>query len=192
MKSERLDNLKAVCNSCYNCPLGKTRIKLVFGEGNPEPKFMSVAESPGKDEDVSGRPFVGRSGQLYRNMLRAIGLDPEKDVYMSNVLKCRPPNNRVPEPEEIEQCVKFLQKQIEIISPRLLLFLGKTAVKGLLPEYAKMSVNSLRGNSKLGKFSYQGIPVLITYHPSALLMDSSKKPSAIEDFSFLKSIIITV
>jgi uracil-DNA glycosylase family 4 len=190
MKSERLQSLKSVCELCHNCSLGKTRIKLVFGEGGTDPKFMSVAEAPGRDEDTSGRPFVGRSGQLYRKLLNAIGLDPEKDVYMANILKCRPPNNRVPEQGEIDCCIKFLQKQIEIVSPKLLLFLGKTAVKGLLPEHAKQSINSLRSDSKLGKFSYQGIPVIITYHPSALLMDPSKKPCAIEDFAYLKSIAL--
>jgi DNA polymerase len=190
MKSERLHSLKSVCELCHNCPLGTTRTKVVFGEGNTDPKFMSVAEAPGRDEDLSGRPFVGRSGQLYRKLLTAIGLDPEKDVYMANILKCRPPNNRIPEQVEIDNCVKFLQKQIEIVSPKLLLFLGKTAVKGLLPEYSKQSINTLRSESKLGKFSYQGIPVIITYHPSALLMDSSKKPCAVEDFAYLKSIAI--
>jgi DNA polymerase len=189
MKLERLNKLKEICGSCYNCPLGKTRTKLVFGEGSPDPKFMSIAEVPGKDEDLSGRPFVGRSGQLYRKLLNAIGIDPEKDVFMSNILKCRPPNNRVPAQEEIDQCIKFLQKQIEIISPKLLLFLGKTAVKGLLPDMAKMPVGALRRDSKLGKFSYQGIPVLITYHPSALLMDPAKKPCAVEDFTYLKSVL---
>jgi DNA polymerase len=189
MKLERLSALKSVCESCFNCPLGKTKTKLVFGEGNPDPKFMSIAEAPGRDEDLSGRPFVGRSGQLYRKLLGAIDLDPEKDVYMCNILKCRPPNNRVPEQEEIDQCIKFLQKQIEIISPKLLLFLGKTAVKGLLPDYAKISVNTLRSDSKMGKFSYQNIPVIITYHPSALLMDPSKRPCAAEDFAYLKSVI---
>jgi DNA polymerase len=189
MKLERLTNIRTVCESCFNCPLGKTRTKLVFGEGSLDPKFMSVAEAPGKDEDRSGRPFMGKSGQLYRKMLAAIGLDPEKDVFMSNILKCRPPNNRVPEQEEIDQCVKFLQKQIEIISPKLLLFLGKTAVKGLLPDYTKISMSTLRSDSKLGKFSYQGIPVIITYHPSALLMDPSKRPCAAEDFAYLKTVI---
>jgi uracil-DNA glycosylase family 4 len=148
---------------------------------------MSISEAPGKDEDLSGRPFVGRSGKLYRQMLAAIGLDPEKDVYMSNILLCRPPNNRVPEQEEISQCIKFLHKKIEIITPKLLLFLGKTAIKGLLPEYAKIPMGTLRIESKEGKYAYKGIPVLITYHPSALLMDPSKKPCAKEDFLFLKS-----
>ena len=190
MKLERLNSLQKVCERCFNCQLGKTRTKMVFGEGCiTEPKFMSVAEAPGKDEDMSGRPFVGRSGKLYRKMLEAIGINPETDIFMCNILKCRPPNNRVPEQEEIDQCVKFLQKQIEIIAPKLLLFLGKTAVKGLLPDYAKIPMGDLREDSKLGKFSYQGIPVVITYHPSALLMDPSKRPSAAEDFTYLKSVI---
>ena len=117
---DRLLKLQSIAKKCCNCELGKTRKKLVFGEGNPDALFMVIGEAPGKTEDELGRPFVGRSGQLLRKMLLAIGLDPLKDVYISNIVKCRPPGNRDPEKSEIETCIKFLRKQIEIIQPKLI------------------------------------------------------------------------
>ena len=146
--SDRLEILKSICNKCHNCALGNTRKNLVFGEGPIVPTLMSVAESPGAEEDASGRPFQGRSGKFYRQLLQAIGLNPEKDVYMTNVVLCRPPNNRPPEDEEINECINFLKKQIEIIQPRIILLLGRTAVKGLFPEYAKTPLDRLRKDSK--------------------------------------------
>jgi uracil-DNA glycosylase family 4 len=189
LKQDRLKKLREICESCRNCSLGCSRNKLVFGEGSLTPKYFSIAEAPGKDENKTGLPFVGRSGQLYRQMLKAINVDPIKDVFMCNVLNCWPPNNRTPEREEIEHCLPFLKKKIEIIEPKLLLLLGRTSVKALLPEHEKIPMGVLREDSKQGKFSYMNIPVLITYHPSALLMDPSKRPCAIEDFSHLQSVI---
>jgi uracil-DNA glycosylase len=187
--SERLEVLKSLCNKCKNCVLGHTRKNLVFGEGPVTPKFMSIAESPGAEEDATGRPFQGRSGKLYRQLLMAIGLDPEKDVYMTNIILCRPPKNRPPADAEINECVKFLKKQVEIIQPRFILLLGRTAVKGLFPEFSKIPMDALRKDSKENKMFYQGIPVLVTYHPSALLRDPSRRIGAQEDFTYLKSLI---
>lgn len=151
---------------------------------------MCIGEAPGKTENETGRPFVGRSGQLLRKLLTAIEINIESDVFICNILKCWPPNNRIPEPEEIQSCIKFLQKQIEILQPKILLFLGKTAVKGLLPDQYNLPMKTaLRDNSKAGNYNYQGVPILITYHPSALLMDPSKKVMAKEDFLHLKSIL---
>jgi DNA polymerase len=188
-KIERLEKIKSIARNCYNCDLGKTRKNLVFGEGNADPFCMIVAEGPGRKEDELGRPFVGRSGQLLRKMLLAIGLDPIKDCYIANIIKCRPPGNRDPLEEEIEMCCKYLRKQIEIIKPRLLVLLGKTAVKGLCPNFAKDSVEKLRSMTKsLGLVTYGEIPIMVTYHPSALLRAAWRRVGAKEDFEFLQAI----
>ena len=157
---------------------------MVFGEGNVNAIVMFIGEAPGKDEDLSGRPFVGRSGKLLRAMIQAIGLMDR--CFIANIVRCRPPNNRPPEPEEIESCVKFLDKQIEIISPQLLVLLGRTAVKGLVPEHKAVPLDVLRAASKEGSLLYKGIPALVTYHPSALLRDPSRKVGSAEDFRYLQ------
>lgn len=189
MKQERLSTLLEVCNECRNCKLRYRRNKLVFGEGNPDAKVMFIGEGPGREEDIAGRPFVGRSGQLLRQLIRAIKLDLEKDVYIANIVKCRPPNNRDPEKEEIDECVKFLKKQIEIIQPQYLVLLGRTAVKGILPDYEKKSLKVSRTDSKAGKITFEEIPVIVTYHPSALLRNPAFKLSAQEDFIYLKNLL---
>lgn len=187
---ERLDKVKAIALRCGNCPLCKTRKKLVFGEGNPDARVMFVGEGPGRDEDFSGRPFVGACGKLLRKMILAIGLDPVKDCYIANVVKDRPPRNRIPADDEIENCVKFLRKQVEIVKPEILVLLGKTAVRGLLPEYANETVGALREKSKrLGDLKYDGIPVVVTYHPSAVMQRPQFKPGAKEDFRFLEGLV---
>jgi uracil-DNA glycosylase len=161
---------------------------MVFGEGSLNASIIFIGEAPGKSEDESGRPFVGRSGQLLRKMIQAIEI-PAEDYYIANIIKDRPPNNRPPEKEEIEACIKFLKKQIEIIQPRLLVLLGKTAVKGLCPGMAQMSMEALRAQSKsLGMVSFQEVPAIVTYHPSALLRTPWRKVGASEDFKFLQSI----
>jgi len=161
---------------------------MVFGDGDPNAWLMFIGEAPGREEDQKGIPFVGRSGQLLRKMIAAIGLLPE-DWYIANILKDRPPGNRVPETSEIGSCIKFLQKQIEIIQPEYLVLLGKTAVKGLLPDRAAARVDDLRQESKtLNSLNYNGIQVIVTYHPSALLRDPSKKVLAAQDFRFLESL----
>jgi DNA polymerase len=189
-KLSRLAKLKEVILVCQNCPLGKTRKHIVFGEGPENPRFLSIAEAPGASEDDTGRPFMGRAGKLYRQVLQAIGLCPEKDIFMCNILKCRPPGNRIPESSEIVECIKYLKKQIEIIQPRFILILGRTAVKGLFPDLDGFSMDKLRKLSKeTPPLQYENIPVLITYHPSALLYDSSKKLSFKEDFIHLQTLL---
>jgi DNA polymerase len=161
---------------------------MVFGEGSLNARIMFLGEAPGRSEDQSGRPFVGRSGQLLRKMIEAIEI-PAEDYYIANIIKDRPPNNRPPEKEEIEACVKFLKKQIEIIGPKIIVLLGKTAVKGLCPSLAQMGMDALRAQSKsLGMVSFQGVPAIVTYHPSALLRTPYRKGGAIEDFRFLQSV----
>jgi DNA polymerase len=159
---------------CKNCSLGKTRTRFVFGVGNPQAELMFIGEAPGRDEDQQGIPFVGRAGQLLTLMLQAIGLLRE-DVFIANVLKCRPPNNRDPLLEEIKECEPYLLKQIELISPRLIVTLGRFA-----------SASLLRTNAALGKlredvYTYNEVPLIVTYHPAALLRNPQLKRQAWED-----------
>lgn len=186
---ERLDKVKSIALKCGNCELCKTRHNLVFGEGNPEAKVMFVGEAPGRDEDLSGRPFIGRSGQFLRKMIRAIDLDPEKDCYIANVVKDRPPNNRPPKDNEIEECSKFLKKQIDIIRPSIIVLLGKTSIKGLFPEMSGERVGVLRDRSKrLGDIRYGDSEVVVSYHPSAVMQRAQYRPGAKEDFLYLQSL----
>ena len=186
MSEERLQKLKEIALKCGNCELCKTRKNLVFGDGFHDALIMFIGEGPGQKEDETGVPFVGRSGQLLRKMIDAINIF-EEDKYIANIVKCRPPNNRAPKKEEIEYCTKFLRKQIEIIKPKLLVLLGKTAVTGLCPTFAKESVERLRSKSKnLGMVTFEDIPAMVTYHPSALLRSPWRKVGAKEDFVFLQ------
>lgn len=184
-KTRRLEKVKAIAEACTNCSLGSTRKKLVFGEGNVDCKLMFIAEAPGRTEDLRGRPLIGRAGTLLRKMIQAIEIDVGT-VYLANICKCRPPNNRPPESEEIESCIKFLNKQIEIINPKMIVLLGRTAVKAILPEYKTTALDALRDISKIGSTVYKNIPVLVTYHPSALLREPFRKVKAKEDFIYLQ------
>lgn len=188
----RLQKLKDVCLRCGNCSLCKTRKNVVFGEGNPSSRIMFIGEGPGREEDACGRPFVGASGKLLRKLIASIELDPD-DYYISNIVKCRPPNNRNPEDDEIENCVKFLKKQIEIISPDLLVLLGRTAIKGILPDDSDQSIRSLGDVCRdFGALRYESIPVVVTYHPSALLRSSQYKQRTREDFLYIRSLYLEI
>jgi len=147
---------------CRRCKLCEGRTHIVFGVGDPRAKLMFVGEGPGADEDAQGEPFVGRAGQKLNEMIRAIGLD-RKDVYIANVVKCRPPGNRDPEPDEVATCSPFLYRQIEAIAPKVIVALGSPATKTLLQT--KVGITALRG--KWGDF--RGIPVMPTFHPAFLL-----------------------
>jgi DNA polymerase len=147
---------------CRRCKLCETRTHIVFGVGNPNALLMFVGEGPGADEDAQGEPFVGRAGQKLNEMIRAIGLE-RKDVYIANVVKCRPPGNRDPQPDEVETCSPFLFRQIETIGPKVIVALGSPAAKTLLGT--KAGITSLRG--RWG--SFRGIPVMPTFHPAYLL-----------------------
>jgi uracil-DNA glycosylase len=165
--------------NCIRCKLHRGRKTIVFGEGNPNAELMLVGEAPGADEDEQGRPFVGRAGQLLMQMIKAIEFD-RKDVFIANILKCRPPNNRAPELDEIAQCSPFLWKQIEIIQPKLILALGTFAAQTLLNS--KSTISSLRNRIYEMPFGR----VLATFHPSFLLRSPQKKPEAWEDLKLAK------
>ncbi len=169
-----------ICN-CTKCALGHTRTKFVFGVGNPKATLMLVGEAPGADEDAQGEPFVGRAGQLLNKILEAINFKRE-DVYICNILKCRPPNNRTPQPDEVEQCIPYLKKQIELIQPRVILCLGLTAAQNLLRT--SESLGKLRGR----KLSYENVPLMVTYHPAALLRNPNWKRPTWEDVQAVRKL----
>lgn len=159
--------------SCTKCGLAAGRTNAVFARGNPEAKLCFVGEAPGADEDEQGIPFVGRAGQLLDKMIAAMGLDPAKDVYVCNIVKCRPPGNRRPEPEEIDACIPYLHEQLENVKPEVIVALGNTAVAALLNT--KLGITKVRGSWKL----YKGrLPVMPTYHPSYLLRPSPQQAEA--------------
>lgn len=168
-----LDVIKTEVATCAKCGLGATRTNTVFSRGNPNAKLVFVGEAPGADEDEQGLPFVGRAGQLLDKMIGAMGLDPEKDVYVCNIIKCRPPGNRRPEPAEIDACIPFLHEQLAAINPKAIVAMGNTAVGALLNT--KLGITKVRGSWKL----YKGkIPVMPTYHPSYLIRPSAQQAEA--------------
>jgi len=166
---------------CHRCPLSETRTHLVFGDGNEKAHLMLIGEAPGREEDLSGIPFVGRAGQLLNKILEAIQFRRE-DVYIANIVKCRPPNNRDPLPSEVEKCEPYLKKQIEIIKPKIILALGRIAGQTLLRTNA--SLTSLRGKVH----NYHGIKLVVTYHPAALLRNPHWKKPTWEDVQFLRKL----
>ncbi len=168
---DMLDSLKEQVEHCTLCELYRERKNAVFGEGNDNAEIMFVGEAPGRDEDIQGRPFVGRAGKLLTELLEEIGLKRE-DVYIANCLKCRPPNNRDPKPDELTACFPYLKKQIEIIKPKVIGTLGRYSTYVLTLQ--KGALGTLRGRI----FDYHGIKVLPMYHPAYLL----RNPNAIEVF----------
>jgi DNA polymerase len=163
----------AIC-MCQKCSLGATRTKFVFGVGNPNADLVLVGEAPGADEDQQGEPFVGRAGQLLNKILEAINFKRD-EVFICNILKCRPPNNRDPLPEEVASCEPYLWKQLELIRPKLILCLGRIAAQVLLKT--NDSLSSMRGKVH----DYRGIRLMVTYHPAALLRNPNWKRPAWED-----------
>lgn len=169
-------------HACQKCALGKTRKHFVFGMGNPNADIMLVGEAPGMDEDEQGIPFVGRAGKLLDKMLAAIGLH-RNDIFIANVLKCRPPQNRDPLPNEILQCEPYLKKQLELIQPKVLVALGRIAGQVLLRRTDSLSV--LRQETLL----YEKTPLIVTYHPAALLRNPQWKQNAWIDLKKIKKVI---
>ncbi|MDI6848988.1 MAG: uracil-DNA glycosylase [Candidatus Saccharicenans sp.] len=165
---EEWDRLIRRIMACQACPLFKGRTQAVPGEGHRQASLMFVGEAPGRDEDLQGRPFVGRAGQLLTKIIQAMGFSRE-EVYIANVIKCRPPENRTPRPDEIKACSPYLLRQIDLIKPRVIVALGKVATDFLLPSSKSMS--ELRG--QFGDF--QGIPVMPTFHPSYLVRNEGNK-----------------
>ena len=177
--SESLGELNDAFAECQRCPLHETRTKFVFGVGNPSATVLFVGEAPGRDEDQQGEPFVGRAGKLLDKILEAIGWTRD-DVYIANILKCRPPGNRNPEPSEIAACEGLLRRQIELVSPVILCTLGSFGAKTLLDT--KEGITKLRGRPH----EYRGIPVVPTYHPAALLRNPNWKRPTWEDVQRLR------
>jgi uracil-DNA glycosylase len=169
-----LGGVRELLGECQRCRLAQGRNKLVFGVGDPNAQLMFVGEGPGADEDAQGEPFVGRAGQLLNNMIAAMGLKREQ-VYIANIVKCRPPQNRKPEPDEARTCLPFLERQIEIVRPRVLVALGATAATYLLGM--RGSIGAMRGRIH----NYRDIQTVVTYHPAFLLRDPTQKKEAWKD-----------
>lgn len=179
MKEEQMAALKAATASCCKCPLYSTRHNAVLGEGNVNSSIMFVGEGPGQEEDKQGRPFVGPAGQLLDKMLAAIKLD-RSDVYIANIVKCRPPQNRVPEEEEAQLCLPYLRKQFAVIKPKIVVCLGSTAARYIIDRNIRITRD--RGNW----YEKMGCSFIATYHPSALLRDPTKKKDAWEDMKSIR------
>ncbi len=171
--------------ACQKCALGDTRTNFVFGVGDPQADLVCVGEAPGADEDAQGVPFVGRAGKLLDKILAAIDLNREHNVYICNVLKCRPPNNRDPLPDEVEFCEPYLLRQLELIKPKLIVALGKVAAKTLLRLESNIPLKDMR--NKL--HDYHGTPLVATYHPAALLRGDRFKRPTWEDFKWIRSLL---
>jgi DNA polymerase len=182
-KRKALHELYHSVKSCANCTLANLRKNFVFGAGNASGPVMIIGEAPGEEEDLQGLPFVGAAGQLLTKMLEAINLDRKKDVFITNVLKCRPPGNRDPETVEAQGCRAILIRQIEIIAPKAILLLGRIAAHQLL-----QTTESL-GTMRTAAHAYNGIPVIVTYHPAALLRYKQYKPAAWEDLQKLQTLL---
>ncbi|WP_300366799.1 uracil-DNA glycosylase [Hydrogenimonas sp.] len=178
-----LKALEQIVSQCHLCPLSKTRTKTVFGEGNPHAKLMFVGEGPGAQEDTTGRPFVGRAGELLTKMIENVLEIPRSEVYIANIVKCRPPNNRVPTPEEAYTCLPYLHKQIELIQPNVIAALGATAYHYMTGE--KTGITKVRGEIyEMGTFK-----LIPTYHPSYLLRNPSAKKEAYQDLLKIKGML---
>lgn len=176
-----LEALETACQSCLNCPLGKTRTNLVFGVGVPNAKVMFVGEGPGAQEDAQGKPFVGQSGQLLDKYLNLIDLDREKNIYIGNMVKCRPPQNRDPKPEETEACLPWLRKQVKALRPQIIVCLGRIAAQRLISA-------DFRVTRQHGQFiEKSGILFMGTFHPAALLRNPAQKADALSDFQALRA-----
>lgn len=182
MSAATLDELLAEIGDCHRCPLGDTRTTLVFGVGDPHARLAFVGEAPGRNEDLKGEPFVGAAGQLLDELLAGIGMT-RSEVYIANVLKCRPPDNRDPQPREIETCTPFLSEQLRIISPCVIATLGNFATKYVLDT--EMGIGKLHGRL----FEAGGRRVVPIYHPAAALYDRTKRDALADDFKRLRVVL---
>ena len=184
------DGLAREAAACRECPLGAHRRQAVVGVGHRRAEWMLVGEAPGAEEDARGEPFVGQAGKLLDNMLSAIGLtrqgETAQSVYIANVLKCRPPGNRNPEPAEVAQCEPFLRRQIELIGPKLIIVMGRFAAQSLLGTDA--SIASLRGHVHHIDVGSRRVPVVVTYHPAYLLRNLADKSKTWADLCFAREV----
>jgi len=178
-KAATLTELKDIISCCLKCPLGNTRNMFVFGSGNKDADVMVIGEGPGAEEDIQGEPFVGRAGQLLTDILKAINFSRE-EVYIANIVKCRPPGNRTPAQSEMDACIPYLVAQISLIKPKAILCLGLTAAQGLLRK--KDSLTNLRGKV----YDFRNVKVMVTYHPAALLRNPNWKRGCWEDVQLFR------
>jgi DNA polymerase len=177
------ESLRKQVAACTKCELHRGRTQTVFGVGNVHADWMIIGEAPGRDEDLQGEPFVGRAGKLLNAMLRAIGLQREQ-VYIANILKCRPPNNRDPRPEEVICCEGYLRQQIDMIKPKIILAVGRIAAQNLLK--VETPIGQMRGNRY--EYPHHNIPVVVTYHPAYLLRSPREKRKSWQDLQFAMKI----
>lgn len=176
---EEMEILRQEVINCQKCPLGATRTNAVFGDGNPDAEIMIIAEGPGYHEDMKGHTFLGPSGQMLDKILDACGFQRDEHIFISNIVRCRPPENRAPKPEEREACLPYLMKQIELINPKFIILLGATALKGLIDPNAR--ITQVRGKW----IQWNGRLVMPTYHPSALLRNPNMKRPVWEDMKLV-------
>ena len=180
-----MEALRQQCQTCQRCPLGATRTNLVFGDGNPQADIMFIGEGPGKQEDEQGIPFVGAAGQFLSRILEIIDLDRSR-YYIANIVKCRPPRNRDPEKAEQDACIPYLNEQIELVQPKIIVCLGRIAA-------ARIIHDNYRITREHGSWTQQkGIWMTALYHPSALLRDESKRPETFDDLRSLRAKILEV
>jgi DNA polymerase len=179
--SKSLEGLNAVISDCAACKLHSGRTTLVFGEGNPDAELMFIGEGPGRDEDMQGKPFVGRAGQLLTKMIEAMKFS-RREVYIANIVKCRPPENRAPEGDEVEACLPFLMRQIELIKPKVIVLLGAIPAKSLL---GVAGINQARGKW----FDVMGIKTMPTYHPAYLLRQPAAKKYVWDDLKLVMAML---
>lgn len=195
-KLKQLEDIDLLCENCHSCEIASRRDKMVFSAGNPDAKVVFIGEAPGKDENAQGLPFVGRAGQLLNTYLQKIGIDREKDLYITNILKCRPTNpdrpnkDRVPASDEIRNCIGYLYKQIEIVKPNLIVLCGGTSLKTLIGKKS-IQISKVRGNIfelELNGNKYNAVAI---YHPSYLMQYASQeqKEITLEDLKLIKSYI---
>lgn len=185
-KTADWETLRSLADACRACPMGSTRQHMVFAEEGREARFVIVGEAPGGEEDFQGIPFVGKSGQLLTAMLNVLGIERRKDVTILNVLKCRPPGNRNPKPDEVAACSVFLRRQLEILQPDVLFLMGRFAVTSLLNLPPESSIGRTRGTIYEVRVGAKMVPAVTTYHPSYLLRRPEEKAKAWEDLVLLK------
>ncbi len=177
---ESWEELYDECINCQKCPLCETRTNVVFGQGNRNSKVLFVGEGPGENEDLTGQPFVGRGGQLLDKLLNIIDLDRNKNIYIANMVKCRPPKNRDPKKEETDICINYLRNQVYLLRPKIIVCLGRIAATSLIDTNYKVT-------KQHGEFILKnGIWMTGTFHPAALLRNPASKPDALEDFQKLR------
>ena len=175
-KNEEFAKLREECLQCQKCGLCKTRTNVVFGTGVDNAEVMFIGEGPGENEDLQGEPFVGRGGQLLDKMLAAVDLDRKKNIYIANIVKCRPPQNRDPLPEEQDQCIQWLREQFKVLRPKIIVCLGRiAAAKIIKPDFKIMKEHGVF-------FEKNGVLMMAILHPAALLRNPNNKPAAFEDF----------